>query len=95
MSRNRQSLRERREELQRRAAAERDQVAAAFAPWQKPLAVVDRGVEFARSTPLISIGLAAGFVALSIRRGRGGVADWIHGGLKVLGIADRLRTFLG
>ena len=67
MSGKRAELLARRAELRRRAEAQRNQIAAIFAPWEQPLEIVDRGVKLFRSVQRVAplIGLVFGFTTLS------------------------------
>ena len=84
MSQGLRALHDRRARLVQRAARERDELAATFEPWTRPLAMVDRGLAFlsslSKSAPLLGPSLGLGFAALAIARPRS-IAGWVHGAL--------------
>jgi len=84
MSQGLRALHDRRALLVQRAAQERDELAATFEPWTRPLAMMDRGFAFlsslSKSAPLLGPSLGLGFAALAVARPRS-IAGWVHGAL--------------
>ena len=98
MSRKESPIETRRAELQRRAAAQREEVAAFFRPWQGPLSVVDQGIRiargFQRNAPLVGAGLGLAFVTLAITRPRS-IARAVRDGWSLWRAVSRFRSLLG
>ena len=93
MSGPRAQIHERRAELVARADRERDEIAAAFAPWRKPLATVDRGMSLLatlkRRAPFLGAGLGLAASALAIIRPPR-LAEWLERGQAALSLVRRL-----
>ena len=89
----RAALHERRAELVARAERERDELAAAFEPWRRPLAAVDRGMDILatlkRAAPYLGAGLGVASTALAIIRPPR-IAQWLDRGREVLSFVRRL-----
>ena len=98
MSRKESSIETRRAELQRRAAAQRDQVAAFFRPWEGPLSAAEKGIQiargFQRNAPLVGAGLGLAFVTLAITRPRS-IARVVRDGWSLWRAVSRFRSLLG
>lgn len=65
----------RRAALVAQAAAQRDELGRLVEPWQKPLTLVDRGIEIVRRLRAHPFAIAAG-VALLVGMGRGRLSGW-------------------
>lgn len=65
----------RRAALVAQAAAQRDKLGRLVEPWQKPLTLVDRGIEIVRRLRAHPFAIAAG-VALLVGMGRGRLSGW-------------------
>ncbi len=65
----------RRAALVAQAAAQRNELGRLVEPWQKPLTLVDRGIEIARRLRAHPFAVAAG-VALLVWIGRGRLGGW-------------------
>ena len=89
----RTSIHERRAELVARADKERDELGAAFAPWRRPLATVDRGMSILatlkRTAPYLGAGLGVASTALAIIRPTK-IAQWLDRGREVMSLVRRL-----
>jgi hypothetical protein len=86
-------IHERRAELVARADRERDELAAAFEPWRRPLATVDRGMSILaalkRTAPFLGAGIGVAATALAIIRPPR-LAEWLDRGQAALSLARRL-----
>jgi hypothetical protein len=93
VSRGIDAIRDRRAVLLQRAASDREALGAAFEPWRRPLAFVDRGVglytTLKQNAPLLGVGLSVAAAALAVVRPPG-IAGWLRGGRAVLSLARRL-----
>jgi hypothetical protein len=89
----RAAIHERRAQLVARAETERDDLAAAFAPWRRPLAIVDRGMSILatlrKSAPFLGAGLGFAATALAIIRPPR-IAEWLDRGRAALSLARRI-----
>ena len=89
-----EALLERRARLVQRAAEERDALASALAPWEKRLAIVDRGVSVVRAVrsgmPWVGAGLTLGSVALGLAN-TGRISKFFSGAVSVLRFLNDLR----
>lgn len=98
MSRKENPIEARRAELRRRAATQRDQIAAFFRPWERPLAAADQGMRIARGlrgkAPLVGAGLALAFVTLAVTRPRS-IARVVRDGWSLWRAVSRFRSLLG
>ncbi|MGA9033257.1 MAG: YqjK family protein [Sulfuricaulis sp.] len=65
----------RRAALVAQAAAQRDEIGRLIGPWQKPLALVDRGIEIVQRLRAHPFAIAAG-VALLVWMGRRKLSRW-------------------
>ena len=97
MTEHRRAIHERRANLQARAAAERDEMAALVGQWRRPLAVLDRGERIVKGViqhaPLIGTGITAGFVALAVAR-PSRVSDWFQRGERILRFVSQVRALI-
>ncbi len=86
----------RRARLVERAAGERDELAALFGRWQKPLEVVDWGLAFVRSLKrsagIVAVGFSVAAVALAAIRPRQ-IIHWFWGGLEAWRLIGMVRRF--
>jgi hypothetical protein len=66
----------RRAALVAQAAAQRDELGRLIGPWQKPLALVDRGIEIVQRLRAHPLAIAAG-VAFLVWMGRRSLSRWV------------------
>ena len=92
MSKQLNHLLERRQQLIRRAASERDVLAMHFATWQKPISWLDRAMNIVtslkRHTLLVSL------ATLFITYRYSSTFSWLHRGLHISTLIQKLRHFL-
>jgi hypothetical protein len=90
----RAAIHARRAELVVQAERERDQVAAAFAPWRRPLAMIDRGMNLVatlrRRAPFLGAGIGVAATVLAVVR-PSRLADWLSRGQAALSLIRRLK----
>lgn len=70
-----ETIARRRAALVAQAAAQRDELGRLVGPWQKPLALADRGIGIVRRLRAHPFAVAAG-VALLVGMGRGRLSGW-------------------